>query len=153
MRWKTVSSAIAIVFAMIAAALLGTTSAQAAEPTPPPAQVYGGCIGYVCGTVNNHTGTRISVCKNWHGSGQDEHYTDHPCRQSEVAHVKPHSIYGSPQWVDLDALYVPKGKTFYGGYWTYYGVPIWHSMKWTHARSGWWKFATNVVVHIEKVAG
>lgn len=63
----------------------------------------------------------------------------------QFGYAAAHSIYGAPQNKDIDAFYIPSGTSYYGAY---AGIP----KKWTHTRSGWWKFANTTDVHIDWTA-
>jgi hypothetical protein len=130
-----------------AAAALATAALTAAPQSASADEVrpLGGCtLGIICGTVYNNTTQSVKVCLNWNASGTDQAYqpADH-C--AKVAYAQPHSVYGTPQLVDIDAFYIPSGTTYYGAY---SGIP----KSWTHTGSGWWKFASSVDVHIDWTA-
>lgn len=150
MRTRTRLASFALAGAAAGGILVGTGAAQAAPAPGAGAQTVrplGGCAGPVCGTVRNNTGGYIAVCKNWSGSGGDQSYPNHGCNKNQVAYVKPHSTYGAPEFVDLDAFYIAPG-TSYTGYYTHWPSITHHNRTWRHVNSGWWKFATNVTVYI-----
>ncbi|MET8947135.1 hypothetical protein ABZX30_27110 [Streptomyces sp. NPDC004542] len=122
------------------ATALAVTPAHAADSGD--VHLMGGCrAGIVCGTVFNNTTHKVKVCLDWNAPGSDQSYQseDH-C--ASVAYAKPHSIYGAPQLVDIDAIYIPSGTSYWGAY---SGIP----KKWTHTGSGWWKFSNATDVHID----
>ncbi|MEU5266583.1 hypothetical protein [Amycolatopsis sp. NPDC021455] len=132
--------AMAGALALVAA---GTTTAEAAPVDPGQViQPMGGCrAGIVCGTIFNNTSHAVKVCLAWHGTGTDQEYQGSgSCGQ--VAYAAPHSVYGTPQLKDVDAFYIPAGTSYYG---VYSGIP----KKWTHTKSGWWKFGNTTDVHID----
>ena len=132
--------------AVIVAALTATAeSASAGEIHP-----MGGCFAHlVCGTIANGTSDYVKVCKDWHGSGPEWQYQpegDGLCAESDYA--SPHSAYGQPQWVDIDAFYIPSGTSYDGFYIGGARLGTEH-MEWTHTQSGWWKFSDLTTVHID----
>jgi hypothetical protein len=68
------------------------------------AQLKGGCLGSVCGTVYNGTNLVVKVTMNW---CLDNHG---PCSNKDIKELKPHkSTHG---WGDVDGYYVPDGYKF-----------------------------------------
>ncbi|MEV6823813.1 hypothetical protein [Amycolatopsis sp. NPDC051102] len=127
----------------LAVMALGATAAEAAPAAPGQVmRPMGGCrAGIVCGTIFNNTTHNVEVCLAWNGTGGDQAYqTSGSC--SSVAYASPHSVYGAPQLVDVDAFYIPAGTSYYGAY---SGIP----KKWTHTGNGWWKFSNATDVHVD----
>ncbi|MFJ3695104.1 hypothetical protein ACIPW9_13445 [Streptomyces sp. NPDC090052] len=129
---------------VIGAGTLLTTALVSTPAHAAPTDVHpmGGCwAGAVCGTIFNNTTHNVKVCLNWNSAGTDQAYQP-KAHCASVAYAKPHSVYGAPQHKDIDAFYIPSGTAYYGAY---SGIP----KKWTHTRSGWWKFSDATDVHID----
>ncbi|GAA4602826.1 hypothetical protein GCM10023195_09010 [Actinoallomurus liliacearum] len=122
-------------------AVLAATARPASAGTDDVHPMSGCRLGIICGTVYNNTTHNVEVCLAWNGNGSDQAYqTSGKC--DSIAYAAPHSVYGTPQLKDVDAIYIPSGTTYYGAY---SGIP----KEWTHTGNGWWKFASTVDVHID----
>ncbi|MFF4083486.1 hypothetical protein ACFYZN_29375 [Streptomyces sp. NPDC001777] len=106
-------------------------------------RLMGGCTLLWCGTVGNGAKTRVKICEAWGKDGTNQAYQKKAaCKSGRTSYVKPGRTRGTNTDEDLDALYVPKGKTFKGSYVCTFGGSK-GKMTWTHKKSGWWKFGTD----------
>lgn len=110
--------------------------------------------GFFCGTLENHTSKAIWVCNSWKGDNADNHFYGgwkKHCAKKHRHKVSGHHTYGKPQKVDVDAVWVPGGKHFYG---SGNGVERCYPNHWTakgglvnHGRYGrWYKFPTDCAI-------
>ncbi|MDI3403243.1 hypothetical protein [Streptomyces cavernicola] len=111
-----------------------------------------GCTFWWCGTVGNEANTRVKICESWGRDGTNQAYQKKAaCKSGRTSYVKPGQTRGMDTNEDLDALYVPKGKTFKGSYVCTFGGSK-GKMTWTHKKSGWWKFGTDCEVLIRSIS-
>ncbi|MFD9960207.1 hypothetical protein [Amycolatopsis sp. NPDC058986] len=103
------------------------------------------CSRPFCGTLTNNTSHSVKVCRSWGAAGWDGAYQPaDKCKRNGYGYVLPHTTWGDPQNVDIDAFYIPPGTVYTGG-------DGGGSTGWSHQKSGWWKFSdlTHIYINFE----